>query len=436
MTNELDIRQQFLALSSLDDIADLLTITTSCLRYSIYVTPVGSRYSQFPITKKSGDLRIINSPKEPLKTIQKRLNEVLQYVYKPKPSVHGFVANRSILTNASLHASRQYVFNVDLKDFFPSINFGRVRGMFMSKPYDLAPSAATILAQICCHDNQLPQGAPTSPIIANMLCGRMDSELQELARAYKCYYSRYADDITFSTRLRAFPLEIATLNNIDQLIIGHTLARIIATNGFAVNERKVHLHHRSHRQEVTGLTANVKPNINSKLKRQIRGMLYAWEKHTIEKAREHFFSKYDRKQRAEIGTDQLFKQVLKGKIQFVGMIRGTDDALYKRYCARLAGLDPDLIAFPEIATEIIDDRFSRHRRGLREMKRLLGPSHPAYADALNFEARLLDIIDDVLLHGEAPETIVEKNRIVDGLNRFCHRAGLPFFNDLMSRDDK
>src|SRR5207237_8311575 len=99
--------------------------------------------------------------------------------------------------------------NMDLADFFPSINFGRVRGMLMAPPYGVGAPAATVLAQLCCSENGLPQGAPSSPMLANMVCGRLDGELTALARKFHATYTRYGDDITISLRRYDFPEEIA-----------------------------------------------------------------------------------------------------------------------------------------------------------------------------------------------------------------------------------
>ena len=82
--------------------------------------------------------------------------------------------------NAEKHVARRWVFNVDLENFFPSINFGRVRGLFLAKPYGLPNQVATTLAQLCCYENQIPQGAPTSPVVSNMICRGLDYELAQL----------------------------------------------------------------------------------------------------------------------------------------------------------------------------------------------------------------------------------------------------------------
>src|SRR6185369_10632636 len=155
-----EIKAKFHALSSRHDVAALLGVSDQALRYNLYASGVKeSKYIRFNIRKKSGGVRPIIAPDGFLKTIQIRLHRLLQGVYEPKESVHGFTLNKCIVTNADLHDQRRWVLNVDIADFFPSINFGRVRGMLMASPYNLPESVATVLANIACIDNQLPQGA-------------------------------------------------------------------------------------------------------------------------------------------------------------------------------------------------------------------------------------------------------------------------------------
>src|SRR3989338_2322638 len=194
-----DLRAEFFALESRKDVADLLEVSDKQLIYHLYIASASERYVTFQIPKKTSGVREISAPASALKIVQQKLNQVLQSVYEPKPSVHGFTLTKSIVSNAKVHAGRKYVFNIDLKDFFPSINFGRVRGLFIGFPYNRNTAVATVLAQICCFNNQLPQGAPTSPTVSNMICAKLDAQLQQLAKRYKCTYTRYADDITFST---------------------------------------------------------------------------------------------------------------------------------------------------------------------------------------------------------------------------------------------
>ncbi|HYW19492.1 MAG TPA: reverse transcriptase domain-containing protein [Nodularia sp. (in: cyanobacteria)] len=328
------LREKFYSLKEPIEIADFLEISYSRLIYHIYLVKCENRYKNFEISKKSGGIRQISTPITALKIIQSKLNQVLQAVYEIKPSVHGFVMGKNIVTNAQAHAKKRYVLNIDLKDFFPSINFGRVRGMFMATPYGLHPDVATVLAQICCHNNQLPQGAPTSPIITNMICAKMDSQLQRLAKDCKATYTRYADDITFSTTLPKFPRDLAYITNDEdgeKLVIGNTLSNIINGNRFELNEGKGRLQARENHQEVTGLTTNLFPNLDRTYVRQVRAMLHAWAKFGLEAAENEYFDKYVIKSRLDIKEKLKFKEVLRGKIEFIGMVRGKDNAIYQKY---------------------------------------------------------------------------------------------------------
>ncbi|MDE2937951.1 MAG: reverse transcriptase domain-containing protein [Chloroflexota bacterium] len=242
----------------------MLEVSHQAFNYWVYRTPEIRRYTTFYIPKKKGKSRKIDAPTNNIKILQQKLNQVLQAVYRSKPSAHGFVEGKSVRSNAAVHIKKTWVLNLDLEDFFPSINFGRVRGMFMAKPYNVPERVATVLAHLCCYNRYLPQGAPTSPVVSNMICARMDSELQRLAARNRCTYTRYADDITFSTTQRRFPRNLAYYDGLKQIQPGHELLKVIADNGFSVNHDKVWLRGRSSRQTVTGVTVNEFPNLPKK----------------------------------------------------------------------------------------------------------------------------------------------------------------------------
>lgn len=327
------LREKFYSLKQPMDIADLLEVSYPRLVYHIYLVKPDKRYKTFEIPKKSG-VRQISTPITALKIIQAKLNQVLQTVYEIKPSVHGFVMGKNIVTNAQAHTKKRYVLNLDLTDFFPSINFGRVRGMFMATPYGLHPDVATVLAQICCHNNQLPQGAPSSPIVTNMICAKMDSQLQRLAKEYKATYTRYADDITFSTTLPKFPEELAYIvaeEDVNKVFIGNRLLSIINDNGFEVNEKKIRLQSRANHQAVTGLTTNQFPNVDRNYVRHIRAMLHAWSKFGLQAAEQEYLTKYQTQSRLPTKDQAIFQQVLRGKIEFIAMVKGKDDPVYEKY---------------------------------------------------------------------------------------------------------
>ncbi len=190
---------------------------------------------------------------------------------------HGFKRGRSIRTNAKRHQNRRYVFNVDLEDFFGSINFGRVRGFFIKdRNFHLDSKVATIFAQIACFNQKLPQGSPCSPVISNLIGHILDIHLTRLASRSGCIYSRYADDLTFSTNKREFPQRIAIQNdeNNHLWIPGPDLLRLVSLSGFALNNKKTRMQYRSSRQQVTGLVVNKKVNIRREYRHNVRAMAH------------------------------------------------------------------------------------------------------------------------------------------------------------------
>lgn len=338
-----DLRIKFLALTTHEDVAALLDVQLKNLMYHVRVSKPAAKYTVFNVGKKSGGQRTISSPVTALKILQRKLNQVLAAVYQPKTSVHGFTTGRSVVTNAQVHAGSKFILNVDLKDFFPSINFGRVRGLFKAKPYNLNPEVATLLAQLSCNGS-LPQGAPTSPIISNMICAKMDTELQRLAQRFNCRYTRYADDISFSTFTNSFPKPLARFVDTpagQQLQIGIELDKIINGNGFTPNQDKVRLQARYKRQQVTGLTVNQFPNVTRRYISQLRAMLYAWRTFGLDSAQKEFHAKYDLKRRNPKLPAPSFGRVVKGKLDFLRMVRGKDDSLYIKFLRQYAQLVPN-----------------------------------------------------------------------------------------------
>ncbi len=330
-----------LSIQAFSDLANLLSITPQKLSYILYRSDVARRYRRFQIAKRSGAPRDISAPHPALARLQRQLATLLLDTYKPKPSVHSYVRGRSIHSNAARHVRKSYVLSVDLSDFFPSINFGRVRGMFMAVPYSLPPQAATWLAQIACFENQLPQGAPSSPIISNMLCGRLDSDLQTLAQSTKCDYTRYADDLTFSTSLSTFPHDLATLvyDGLEtRTVLGQRLKTAIEGNGFEINPAKVRLGRARWHQEVTGLTVNRRVNVRRRYVRQIRAMLHALRKFGAHACADEHVRLYRSKNRT--GSKLDFCRVLRGKLEFLRVTRGGNDFLARKFAGQLRALAP------------------------------------------------------------------------------------------------
>ncbi|MCJ7484045.1 MAG: reverse transcriptase family protein [Thermodesulfovibrionales bacterium] len=341
--SHIQIRNDFSCLFSRKDIADLLEIEKNKLNYHLYVLSPSKKYSTFMIKKKGGGKREITAPISPIKILQRKLSKALELIFTPKNCIHGFIRGRNILSNARAHQKKRFVLNLDLKDFSPSIHFGRVRGLFMGIPYNLNKDVSTILAQICCHDGKLPQGAPTSPIISNMICAKLDSNLKKLAKENQCVYTRYADDITFSTNRSKFPSPIAYLTESGETEIGNELSKLIEINGFEINPFKNRLQFKYQRQSVTGLTVNRYANINRKYLKKLRAILFAWKKYGIESTSTNYFNKFPDRDYSDKETNiDLFKQIMKGKIDFIGMVKGKSSKTYIDLQSKFYSLAPEL----------------------------------------------------------------------------------------------
>lgn len=311
-------------------------------------------YKSFVIQKRNGTSRLINEPRRKLKDLQAIL---LAYLYEHassmKPCVHGFTPGRSIVTNANAHCSpkTRFLLNIDIEDFFPSITFYRVRGILQSKPFAFSYSVATVLAQLCTFNGVLPQGAPTSPLLANLACRSLDGELMNLARRHRATYSRYADDITFSfsvTRSESLPANVCSFDS-GILTLGEELRAIFASHSFRINPNKSRLSSRRHRLEVTGVTINKFPNVKRKFVDTIRGGLHAWKVYGYSLAQAEWEKRvvdgmgkdYEHrpwKRQTRIRVVPKLKNVLWGKLLYLRMVRGSDDALYMRLAKRYNAL--------------------------------------------------------------------------------------------------
>jgi len=426
------------------------------------------RYAEFKIKKKSGAERCIHAPVKGLKSLQKTLSFVLQCVYEPHNAAMGFVRDRSIVDNAKLHVGSKYVYNIDLKDFFPSVDQARVWKCFQLKPFGLTdkevlgeqvtaqkPSynvflgtkhysnpkrksekllcyhykgfnfepglrmlllksgetiiyavnrskeiatgdieiyldrsnyesvvksiqfnpvneedklaslslffieliqlhqkklaekdnrstLANIFASLCCTEmeverknetgewekvkrNVLPQGAPTSPVITNIVCQKLDYLLTGVAKRFGLKYSRYADDITFSSMHNVYQPDSKFLKE---------LHRIIAEQNFHIKESKTRLQKDGYRKEVTGLLVNEKANVQQRYIKQLRMWLYYWERYGYERASGFFLQQYIAdKGHVKNGKPDM-ANVISGKLDYLKMVKGEDNELYQKLLTR------------------------------------------------------------------------------------------------------
>lgn len=328
------------------DVAGLFGVAYGELLHALYKAPDSARYTVFEIPKRSGGKRRISAPHGLVRELQAAMLPILNEAYAAHPAAHGFVPGRSVVGNAEPHVGRRWVLNVDLEDFFPSVNFGRVRGIFMAPPFRLGAKAATVCAQIATHDNGLPQGAPTSPVLSNLAAATLDRLLTRLARDHRLTYSRYADDITLSSPHPEFPASVAyyeVVNAVAFVRVGAELEAAIARAGFRINEKKVRLQGPNVRKTVTGLTVNSRVNVERARIRRLRAMLHAWDKFGLEAAAAAHVEEHRapgrRRPRENLGA--FFRGVVYGELAFVKMVRGAEDPLFLKLAARLVGLDPN-----------------------------------------------------------------------------------------------
>ena len=296
-----------------------------------YYYNLESKYKEHRMPKKSGGERVINAPEETLKQIQRRINVILSRLYEPTEAAHGFVLNRSIVTNAQPHVGKKYILNIDLKDFFPTIHFGRIKAVLQLPDYGLKPELAHIVANFCCFQGRLPQGSPASPILTNLVCRRMDARISGLTAKNGFTYTRYADDITISFAER-IPEAIHKM--------AYGLGKILEEEGFVLNDKKTRLLQPNQRQGVTGIVVNKKTNVNRTYIRNVRAILHNWQKDGLEPTKTRFESLLtigenfrENKRMPEL------RNVLFGKIQFLGMVRGKEDEIFMKFINELDKLN-------------------------------------------------------------------------------------------------
>lgn len=228
-------------------------------------------YHQFTISKRSGGKRTITAPSKELKRIQRIINRRLLSGLKSHPNVTGFEKGHSIVTNAIFHTNKAVVVRMDIKDFFANTSARRVKNFFKRVGWD--EGASSLLTRLCTYNNTLPQGAPTSPRLSNMVNYPIDVRLEALALKVSASYTRYADDIIFS-------LEEDERNKIACVI--KVTKEVIKKYGYKLHQdKKLRITRQHQRQKVTGLVVNEKVQLPRKTRRWLRAV-----NHHIENGRQ------------------------------------------------------------------------------------------------------------------------------------------------------
>jgi len=478
------IREDFQKMRSKEDFLDLLNFAKKYVyssktypfklnQLNWYSSPqiCSNKYTTFTIKKKTGGERTIHAPIRGLKALQKTTRFILQCVFDAHKAAYGFVPNKSIVDNARVHVAERYVYNIDLKDFFPSIDQARIWKCLQLHPFNLSKEfsekidkesikpnikvftklnkienekqnnfsilnylgtnlpdgkykinlkeegllvfkvyqknekrkfgkililtkeskldiiqkkafeiieknetglelnyiidhicgqliksffeksyikssrikIANIIASICCFEmevdrfdkelgiwkkeirNVLPQGAPTSPVLTNVICLKLDRRLSGVAKRFGLNYTRYADDITFSSSHNVYQKEGEFVKEIN---------RIIIEQGFSIKESKTRLQKEGYRQEVTGLLVGEKVNVQKRFVKEIRMWLYYWETYGFKKCNELFNIQYLKDKGHIKNVIPQFSVVLKGKLDFLKMVVGEKSPVYLKFINR------------------------------------------------------------------------------------------------------
>lgn len=323
--------------------SEKINVIIEAKHLTYYAFQPTNRYKQFVIKKKNGNERPISAPRYKLKTIQKCINELLNAIFTPHFTANGFVPQKSIVNNAKVHIGKQFVFNTDLKDFFPSTEFRRIKVVLGLAPFNLTDEneinsnkekrktseekgkgyLGYLIANLCCDNGCLPQGAPTSPTLTNLVCQRLDKKLYKFAKSINANYTRYADDITFSANKPVFDVKFK-----EKLI-----EIIEVQEKFKINFEKERLQNGGERQSVTGIIVNKKSNVDRVFIKDIRFWLMCWSKFKTEATQQKFLIQFPEKKgflRYEGATPQ-FQNYLSGKILFLGMVRGITDDMFVKF---------------------------------------------------------------------------------------------------------
>lgn len=292
-------------------------------------------YRRFLLPKRTGGHRTISAPMPRLKRAQYWVLDQLLAHVPCHAAAHGFLPGRSILTNARPHVGQDVVINLDIQNFFPTITFPRIKGVFQGLGYPEA--VATMLALLCSEnpcdelvvdgeaffvggkgrDRVLPQGAPTSPMLTNVLCRRMDRRLQGLADKLGFHYTRYADDLTFSGSGEAAGLVGKLLRQVRH---------VLKEEGFTPHPAKQHVMRAGARQQVTGVVVNDQPSVSRQERRRLRAALHRAQHQGMDAATWQ--------------GQPATREVLLGYSRFVAMVDASQGAPLLAKAARLPGAGP------------------------------------------------------------------------------------------------
>jgi RNA-directed DNA polymerase len=302
----------FRALSSKEALARLLYIPLEDLHHLSH----NAQYRSFAIAKKTGGERLIETPDGKLKPVLDHLNRFLSacYYFQRTPPAYGFVMNakqdrdrRNIVTNARRHLHKPFLLNMDLKDFFHTVSSVMVQDIFLHPPFRFSHDLSLLLTQLTTYKNRLPMGTPTSPALSNFACKGLDHTLLHFAKGHQWFFTRYADDLSFSSWQ---PITTDHISAIRQVIVQH---------GFLVNEQKIVNYGENDLKEVTGLILADRVRLPDHFAPEVATEIEELEKVVqIQNKQGELYT----------GWVDEFKLRIGGKLNFIAYINGKEDDLY------------------------------------------------------------------------------------------------------------
>jgi RNA-directed DNA polymerase len=309
------------------------------------------RYTQASIPKRRGGKRTLLVPERRLKFFQRKTLKLLEELHSPRAPVHGFIKDRGAITNANAHQKRPYLLNLDLQNYFGAITRRRVRGML--EALGLEAEVAVAVCSICVTRDQLPQGAPTSPILSNMVAYRLDRELMNFAKAHRLRYTRYADDISLSSYAlptALFEEGVPVQGTLSVKQLSASLRSTIVSNGFEINPGKIWFSGPKSRKEVTGLIVNEFTNVKRNFVRNLRASLHKVETMGVAPAEKAYQKRYR--------TAAPLEQVLRGRLEWIAQVRGRSFSAYRTLAKRFNNHFPNsavliLPTYEEIAERAV-----------------------------------------------------------------------------------
>ncbi len=316
-----NLSQRFESLSTLPALAQLLGATEQALLQAASK----QEYLTFYIPKPGGAKRLIEHPAAKLKALQQSLNRYLQAVYygvKPH-CAYGFIIRpcddfqpRNIYFNAMRHHKGEWFWQIDLKDFFHTVTTSHLKNLFRHL-FFFPPELTAVLTSLCTSKGRLPMGAPTSPVLSNLVCLLMDAQMEQIAAQHQATYTRYADDITFSFSKEP-PADF--LDSVRIVFLRHA---------FVVNENKVQFRTRAEQPEITGLRLghSPKPTLSKswlkRLKQEIQVYQWLMSEAVRERGLFHAF------------VFDTFRRSVLGQVEFVGFVEGKDSAEFRKLAAKV-----------------------------------------------------------------------------------------------------